>query len=81
MREFYIGSFEKVVAVMLILLLFAVVVGAISAVVNEGLLPGLFVLVFGSLYAVLVGGALYLILGIYHNTRRTAEAVEKLASN
>jgi hypothetical protein len=45
-----------------------------------GPLMGLFVLIAGAVYLVLVGGFMYLGLGIYQNTKRTAEAVEKLAS-
>jgi hypothetical protein len=44
-----------------------------------GFVPGLLVLVAGAVYVLLLGGGLYLILGIYHNTRRSAEALERMA--
>lgn len=43
-------------------------------------LVGLGILIGGALYVVLVGGFLYMGVGIYQNTKRTAEAVEKLAA-
>ncbi len=45
-----------------------------------GPMSGLMILVGGFVYLIFVGGFLYLGLGIYHNTRRTAEAMEKLAN-
>lgn len=91
MQAFFIGAFEKLVAVIVVLLGIGVLVAAILVMsgagtmgpggraMGGGLLPGLIVLVAGAVYVLLVGGALYLILGIYHNTRRSAEALERLA--
>ena len=42
-----------------------------------GPLAGLLILVIGAIYILFVGGFMYLGLGIYHNTKRTAEALEK----
>jgi len=39
------------------------------------------VLIFGGLYVVLMGGMMYLFLGIYDNTKRTAEATERMAQS
>ena len=80
MRDFFIGSFEKLVAVIVVLLTVVVVIGGISAMASQGFFAGLAILVGGALYVVMIGGILYLALGIYHNTMRTADAVEKLAS-
>lgn len=47
---------------------------------GEGLLMALVVWLVGALYLFLVAGLIYLGLGIYNNTRRTAEAVEQLVA-
>ena len=44
-----------------------------------GALAALAILIGGSIYAILMGGMMYLFLGVYHNTKRTAEAIEELA--
>lgn len=46
---------------------------------NGGILPAIGILIGGSIYAILMGGMMYLFLGVYHNTKRTAEAIEELA--
>ncbi|MFD2440119.1 hypothetical protein ACFSS8_08560 [Paracoccus kondratievae] len=33
----------------------------------------------GTIYLILIGGMVYLGLGIYNNTKRTAEAIERLS--
>ncbi|WP_170166982.1 hypothetical protein [Paracoccus methylarcula] len=43
-----------------------------------GFLQGLLVWAIGAIYLVLMGGMIYLGLGIYNNTRRTADAIEQL---
>ena len=40
-------------------------------------LPGLLILVGGAVYTILTGGMLYLFLGIYQNTKKTAEALQQ----
>lgn len=80
MRDFFIGSFEKIVSLIVIILAAVVVIGGIGAMFNQGFLAGIGVLIVGGLYVIMVGGMLYLALGIYHNTKRTADAVEKLAA-
>lgn len=81
MQEFFIGALEKIIAVAVVLGAVAVLVGGISAMFAPygGFFRGLLVLVGGSIYLLLIGGMAYLGLGIYNNTRRTAEAVEELA--
>jgi hypothetical protein len=44
----------------------------------EGAVAALIVLAAGTVSLVVIGGALYLLLGIYANTRRTADALELL---
>ena len=77
MRDFFINGFEKPVAVLIVLLGVAVVVGAFAGLSQEGLVAFLAILVGGSIYVVFLGGALYLGLGIYQNTKRTAELLEQ----
>ncbi len=88
MRDFFINSFEKLVNVVVVLLAVGVVVFAAMAAFSGGMGPGgpsgplagLGILIGGGIYVVFIGGLLYMGLGIYQNTKRTADAVEKLAS-
>jgi threonine/homoserine/homoserine lactone efflux protein len=83
MRDLFIGLLEKLIAVIIILMGIGVVVFAVMAAMNQemgGILGALGILVGGALYIILIGGGLYLAFGIYHNTRRTAEACENMAN-
>lgn len=77
MRDFFINSFEKIVGVIVIIGGIAVVVGAFGAATEGGILAFFGVLIFGALYVVLMGGFMYLGLGIYHNTKRMADAMDR----
>jgi uncharacterized membrane protein len=87
MRDFFIKSLDKLVGIVIVLMAVAVVVAAIGATMGGatmngqhmggGPLAGLLILVIGAIYILFVGGFMYLGLGIYHNTKRTAEALEK----
>lgn len=77
MCDFFINGFEKLVAVLIVLLGVAVLVGAFAGLRQEGLVAFLAILIGGSIYVVFLGGALYLGLGIYQNTKRTAELLEQ----
>lgn len=84
MRDFFINLLEKLINVFVIIALIGVVGGAIAAsMAPQNGVPGvavaLGVLVIGVLYVVLMAGFMYLGLGIYQNTRRTAAAMEDLA--
>ena len=88
MRDFFIKAFEILVVVIIVLLALGVLVGAGLAVFGgrytapgglSGALAGLAILVGGAIYVVFIAGLMYLGLGIYQNTKRTAAAVEKLA--
>lgn len=46
----------------------------------QGEVQGLLFIILGPIYAILFCGMFLLAVGVYHNTRRTAEALEKLAS-
>lgn len=89
MRDFFINSLEKLVAGIVVLLSIGVVMGAVAALMGAGHadgqsgMPGpvaaLLILLLGGIYVVFVGGFLYMGIGIYQNTKRSAEALEKLA--
>lgn len=80
MREFLILWFERLLNIAIILMGVAVVISGLVIRFQQGLFAGLAVWLFGALNIVLLGGAMYLGLGIYQNTKRTADAVEKLAA-
>ena len=75
MRDFFITSLEKLIAVFVVLMIIVFVVAGFSAMFSPAgsFLRGLAILIGGGLYVILVGGMLYLFLGVYHNTKRTAE--------
>ena len=82
MRDFFIRSFERLIGVIIILGAVLIVVAAFTGAANassggRGILIFLGTLVAGALYLVLTGGVMYLALGIYHNTLRTAEALDR----
>lgn len=93
MRDFFINSFEILVGFIVVLMGLGVLLFAAMATFGggnmgaqmgpnapSGPLIGLLILVAGAVYVIFVGGLMYLGLGIYQNTKRTAEAVEKLAA-
>jgi hypothetical protein len=91
MRDFFINSLEMLVSVIVILLILAVLGTAAAAAFGGGMmgpdgmggggpLAGLAILIGGGFYVVIVGGFLYMGIGIYQNTKRSAEALEKLLS-
>ncbi len=83
MRDFFINALDKLITVVVILMILGVLIAAVMVSMdsnNGGILMGLAVLVGGALYVILLGGFMYLGLGIYHNTRRTAAATEAMAN-
>ncbi len=88
MRDFFINTFEILVGVIIVLLSLGVLIGAGAAAFGGGAGPGglsgplasLAILIGGAIYVIFVGGLMYIGLGIYQNTKRTAAAVEKLAA-
>jgi hypothetical protein len=88
MRDFFIRGFEAILSIVLIIAAIGIVaVAGLAAFGNataiEGLptgasgpVAGLVILVVGFIGLLVYGGLLYLGLGIYHNTRRTADALE-----
>ena len=92
MRDFFINGFEILVGVIVVLLIIAVL-GAAGAVafggggtfiqgmpMQGGILAGVAILVAGLLYVVFLGGLMYLGLGIYQNTKKSAAALERMAT-
>jgi len=80
MRQFFINSLEVLATVVIVLMAIGVVGAGFMTfgMPNGGFLTALAVWIFGGVYVLLVGGAIYLFLGIYDNTKRSAEALEKL---
>ncbi|MCW1934389.1 hypothetical protein [Pararhodobacter zhoushanensis] len=85
MRDIFINLLEKLITVLVVIMMIGVVVAAGGALfVPQPGVPGplmaLAILIGGGIYVVVMGGFMYLGLGIYQNTRRTAEAIEQLAA-
>ena len=82
MRDFFINSLEKIVTVIILLMALGVLFSGIGVMFSPegGFLAGLAIWLFGGLYVLIMGGVLFLALGIHDNTRRTAAAVEALVA-
>ncbi len=90
MRDFFINTFEVLVGVIVVLMCIGVVVFAGIAAFGggnmmgpgspSGPLVGLGILIGGAIYVIFIAGLMYMGLGIYQNTKRTAEAVERMAT-
>lgn len=86
MRDFFIRGFEAILSILLIIGAIVIVIAAGAAAFGgaqvggatgmQGPVAGLAILIVGFVGLLIYGGLLYLGLGIYHNTRRTAEALE-----
>lgn len=87
MRDFFINSLEFLVGVFVGLMVLGVSIIALGIAFNtsvgqngpSGIGAGLAVFIGGILYVIFVGGFMYLGIGIYQNTKRSAEALEKMA--
>ena len=78
MRQAIINSLDILIWVVGALIALAGVVAGIVAL-SQGQVLGLGIIVGALLYAIIFMGMFFLIIGIHNNTKRTAEAVEKLA--
>ena len=82
MRDFFINWAEKLITVFVALMVLAIVIAGFVTMFapapQGGFLQGLLVLVFGLLYAIIMGGMMYLFFGSYRNTQRTNELLEQL---
>lgn len=83
MRDFLISSLSSLVMLIVFLMMIGTVAGALVALNDaRGPFPGLSALVIltgGFIATVVFGGAVFLQIGIYENTKRMAEALEKQA--
>jgi ABC-type Na+ efflux pump permease subunit len=90
MRDFFINGFEILLGVIIVCAIIGVIVMAGLVAFGNGTviqgmpmqaspLVGLAFLVGGLLYVVFIGGLMYLGLGIYQNTKKTAAALERMA--
>ena len=79
MRNFVIKSLELIIWIVAGLVAIAgVILGLIA--LGSGEIAGLLFIIGGPLYAVLLSGMFFVMIGTYENTKRTAEAVERLAA-
>ncbi len=79
MRQTIINSLDIIIWILGGLIAVASVVNGIW-MLALGQVTGLALIVGGLLYAVAFMGMFFLVIGIHNNTKRTAEAIEKLAS-
>lgn len=80
MRDFFINTFESLIAVIVVISAIGTVIAGLSTMfTGGGFFCGVLVLIAGAVYTVVLGGGLYLAFGIYRNTKRTADAVERMA--
>ncbi|MBE0554573.1 MAG: hypothetical protein IH625_12860 [Rhodobacteraceae bacterium] len=79
MRELIIKSLDMIVWIVAgLIALGGVIVGVMA--LGQGEVAGLGIIIGGLLYAVVFAGMFFLMIGVYTNTKRTAEAIEKLAA-
>jgi hypothetical protein len=79
MRQLIIKSFEAMVWVFGLIVGIGGVTAGINAVEN-GQSEGVLYMIVGPLSAIILMGIFFIAISISDNTRRTAEAVEKLAA-
>lgn len=77
MRDFVIKSLDMLVWVVSGLIAVSGVVGGLIAL-GQGQFGGILIMIIALLYAVIFAGSFFLFKGIYENTKRTADAMEKL---
>lgn len=85
MKNFFIRALERIMAIVLVLGAIGVVLGSLAvmampAIEGGGILGGLLLLVGGLVYVLIIGGMVFLGIGIYDNTKRSAEALERMAN-
>lgn len=81
MREFFIDTAEKVIAVFIVLAGIGLLLGSLFAMFSGmpgGFLQGLLMLVLGGLYLIIIGGVMYIAFGIYRNTQETNRLLAEL---
>jgi hypothetical protein len=86
MRNFFIKSLEIIINVVVIIAAIGIVIMAGAAFMSgnaaqaqygmNGAVAGVLILIGGGVYLTMVAGFMYLGIGIYQNTKRTAELLE-----
>jgi hypothetical protein len=79
MRDMIIKSLDVIVWIIAIIIAAGGVIAGLVALAN-GQPEGIAFIIGGPLYAIIFAGFIFVAIGIYHNTKRTAEAIEKLAA-
>ena len=78
MRHFFIRLLDFILDFVVVIGLFAITIGAFTLTDGGGLLEVGIAVVGGVFGIAIVFGMVYAVLGIYHNTLRSAEALEEL---
>ncbi|CAN1552941.1 hypothetical protein MCELHM10_02252 [Paracoccaceae bacterium] len=79
MRQFIVRSFEAIVWIFGALVALAGIAGGVMTLAYDPV-RGLLFIIGGPLYAILLMGMVFIAIAISDNTKRTADAVEKLAA-
>ncbi|MEL6583770.1 MAG: hypothetical protein AAFQ36_08040 [Pseudomonadota bacterium] len=78
MREIVIRMFDALVLVLMILMVAGTLVLSVLRYNSEGAVVGVVTFCFGFVITLLVGGVLFTIVNIHDNSKRSADALEKL---
>jgi hypothetical protein len=79
MRDMIIKSLDVIVWIVAFVFAAGGIIAGVVALAN-GQAQGIALIILGPLYAIIFAGWIFLSIGTYHNTKRTAEAIEKLAA-
>ncbi|MCU0800864.1 MAG: hypothetical protein MUD11_03665 [Rhodobacteraceae bacterium] len=79
MRDFVIRSLDVLIWVVGGVIAIGGIIGGLLAI-GQGQMQGLLFIILAPIYAIIFCGMFLLAIGVYNNTRRTAEALEKLAA-
>jgi hypothetical protein len=79
MRDFVIKSLDILIWVVGgLIAIGGIIVGMMA--LGQGQMQGILFIILAPIYAIIFCGMFLLAIGVYNNTRRTAEALEKMAS-
>lgn len=79
MRNFVIKSLELIIWIVAGLVTLAGVIGGLLALA-QGEPIGVLLIIGGPIYAILLSGMFFVMIGTYENTKRTADACERMAN-
>ena len=80
MRDFVIRSFDLLIWVLTGLMVLSATVFGFGLMMNISFFMGLAAIIGGILSAIIFAGSLFLLVGIYDNSKRSAAAMERLAA-